>query len=466
GGAAGEGRGVPRQLPKAPVAFTGRVRELDRLNEALTAVLDPAEPADERVGVVVISAIAGTAGVGKTALAVHWAHQVADRFPDGQLYVNLRGFDQVGAVMGYAEAGRGFRDALGVPVAGIPVGVDAQAALYRSVLAGRRMLVVLDNARDPGQVRPLLPAAPGCLVLVTSRNQLCGLVAADGARLLTLDLLTRAEARTLLARRLGPDRTAAEPDAVEEIITRCARLPLALAVVAARAATHPRFPLHALTADLRGVHDRLDALDGGDLATDVRAVFSWSYQALGGGAARLFRLLGLHPGPDISTPAPVTPPPAAASLAARPAPGARALLAELARANLVVEHAPGRHTSHDLLRVYASQLAQTIDSDGERRAATGRMLDHYLHTAYAADRMLYPARDPIMLAPLRPGVTPEQPADHQQALAWFTAEHPALLAAVEYAGATGWDTHTWQLAWTLWTFLHWQGHWHDQVPVQ
>src|SRR5262249_41919574 len=177
----------------------------------------------------------------------------------------------------------------------------------------------------------------------------------------------------------------------------CARLPLALAVVAARAATHPRFPLHALTADLRGVHDRLDALDGGDLATDVRAVFSWSYQALGGAAARLFRLLGLHPGPDISTPA-------AASLAALPVPRARALLAELAGATLVVEHVPGRHPSHDLLRAYASQLAQTMDSDGERRAATGRMLDHYLHTAYTADRMLHPARDPITPTPPRPGV--------------------------------------------------------------
>src|SRR5262249_57976827 len=156
-------------LPKAPVAFTGRARELARLTEAPTAGLDPAEPAAERVGAVVISAIAGTAGVGKTALAVHWAHQVADRFPDGQLYVNLRGFDPAGAAMDPAEAVRGFLDALGVPVAGIPVGADAQAALYRSVLAGRRMLVVLDNARDPGQVRPLLPATPGGLVLVTSR---------------------------------------------------------------------------------------------------------------------------------------------------------------------------------------------------------------------------------------------------------------------------------------------------------
>ena len=214
--------------------------------------------------------LSGTAGVGKTALAVHWAHRVADRFPDGQLYVNLRGFDPTGAVVTPAEAVRGFLDALGVPPERIPADLPAQVGLYRSLLAGRRMLVVLDNARDAEQVRPLLPGSPAAWSLVTSRNQLAGLVAAEGAQPLTLDLLTAAEARQLLARRLGADRVAAEPEAVDEIIERCARLPLALAVVAARAAAHPTFPLATLAAELREAPRPLDAFDGGD-AGDRRA---------------------------------------------------------------------------------------------------------------------------------------------------------------------------------------------------
>src|SRR2546421_10083190 len=211
----------------------------------------------ETGGTVVISAIGGTAGIGKTALAVYWAHRVADRFPDGQLFVNLRGFEPGGTAMDPAEAVRRFLDALGVEPQRIPADPDAQAALYRSELAGRRMLVVLDNARDTPQVRPLLPGAPTCLVLVTSRHELSGLVAADGAHPVTLDLLTSDEAHQLLARRLDPDRLAAEPGAVAEIIAACAGLPLALAIVAARAATHRRLPLHTLARELRDASARL-----------------------------------------------------------------------------------------------------------------------------------------------------------------------------------------------------------------
>jgi tetratricopeptide (TPR) repeat protein len=404
---------------------------------------------------VVITAIGGTAGIGKTALVVHWAHRVADRFPDGQLYVNLRGYDPGGQVMDPAEAVRRFLDALGVPPERIPADLDAQAALYRSHLSGRRMLIVLDNARDTAQVRPLLPGASTCLVLVTSRNQLAGLVAADGAHPITLDVLTPGEARELLARRLGATRVAAEPEAVEEIITCCVRLPLALAIVAARASAQPHVPLHFLAGELRDTGGRLTALSTtDDPYTDVRAVFSWSYHALSPDAARLFRLLGLHPGPDLAVPA-------AASLARLPASGVRPLLAELTRASLLAEHVPGRYTFHDLLRAYATDLTHSIDPDQPRRAATHRMLDHYLHTAYTADRLLDPARDPITLTPPQPGVTPEHPADYQQALAWFTAEHAVLLAAVDHAAATGFDAHTWQLAWTLVTFLYRRGHWHD-----
>jgi hypothetical protein len=319
---------------------------------------------------VVISAVSGTAGVGKTALAVYWAHQVADRFPDGQLYVNLRGFDPSGSVMHPAEAVRRFLDALNVPPERIPVDLDAQAVLYRSQLAGKRMLVVLDNARDTAQVRPLLPGAPGCLVLVTSRNQLTSLIAGDGARPISLDLLTDEEARQLLARVLGVDRVAAEPAAVAEIITRCARLPLALALVAARAAVGPHGELQLLAEELRDTQQRWQLLTGDEPTTNVQAVFSWSYQALTPHAARLFRLLGLHPGPDIAAAA-------AASLAGLPPSTVRPMLAELVRASLLAEHSPGRYAFHDLLRAYATDLAQRTDSDRQRHAATARILNHY-----------------------------------------------------------------------------------------
>ena len=449
-------RGVPRQLPTAPSSFIGRARELDRLSETLAAAAD--RGGTERAGVVVISAIAGTAGIGKTTLAVHWAHRVADRFPDGQLFANLRGFDPGGQVMDPAEAVRGFLEALGVPAHRVPTGVDAQAALYRSLLADRRVLVVLDNARDPGQVRPLLPAAAGCLVLVTSRNHLFGLVTADGAQPISLDVLTRAEAQELLARRLGVDRLEAEPDAVEEIITRCARLPLALAVVASRAASHPDFALHDFAAELGDSSGSLDVLDSGDPVTDVRAVFSWSYRALTPDAARLFRLLGLHPGPDISAAA-------AASLAGSSAPAVRSVLAELTRTSLVAEHTPGRYTFHDLLRAYAHQLAHRIDTDEQRQAATQRMLDHYLHTAHAAALLVSPRQQPLALRPPHPGTNPGHPADREQAFAWFTAEHSVLLAAIDDAARQGRDTHAWQLASAIGGFLYRQGHWHEWVST-
>ena len=437
---------VPQQLPAAVSYFAGRVDELATLTSLLQRRASTG-------GTVVISAIGGTAGVGKTALAVYWAHQVAAEFPDGQLYVNLRGFDQTGQVMDPAEAVRRFLDALGVPPERIPVHLDAQAALYRSQLAGKRVLVVLDNARDTTQVRPLLPGAPGCLVLVTSRNQLTSLVAADGAHPLTLDLLTPGEAGQLLAQRLGAGRVAAEPAAVAEIITRCARLPLAAALVTARAATRPRFGLHLLAEELRDTQQRWQVLSGDDPSTDVQAVFSWSYEALTPPAARLFRLLGLHPGPDLSAPA-------ATSLAGAPIDTVKLLLGQLSRANLLAEPTPGRYSLHDLLRAYAAHLAHTTDSDQQRHCAH-RILDHYLHTAHAAYRLLSPAADPITLSAPQPGVTTEQLTGYQQALDWFTTEHRVLLAAVDHAATAGFDIHAWQLTRTLAPFLDRRGHWHD-----
>ncbi|MEJ3746829.1 BTAD domain-containing putative transcriptional regulator [Actinomycetes bacterium KLBMP 9797] len=441
---------VPRQLPAPLPSFAHRARELAEL-DAVTAGAGESPAA----AVVVLS---GTAGVGKTTLAVHWAHRVADRFPDGQLYVDLRGFAPDGSVKDPAEVLREFLIALGVPVQSIPSSVDIQAGLYRSLMAGRRVLVVLDNVRDVQQVSPLLPGTPGCHVVVTSRNELTGLAAAQSAHLLPLDLLSPAEARDLLARRLGRERVTAEPAAMDQIVTGCARLPLALAILAARAAARPGFPLTAIVADLRDASGGLDAFTVGDTASDLRAVFSWSYQALSDGAAQLFRLLGLHPGPDIGAPA-------AASLCGVPLPHVRPLLAELTRASLVMERAPGRYAFHDLLRAYAVELAHTLDKDVERDRAVHRLLDHYLHTAYAADERWDPSRHPIGLAAPQSGVTPERLADHRQALAWFTAEREVLLAVIRLAAGTGFDTHLWQLAWTLADFFDRRGHWHDWAAV-
>jgi DNA-binding SARP family transcriptional activator len=443
---------TPAQLPYGMPDFTGREAALERLH----GLLANDGPGGPRGGIV---AITGTAGVGKTALAVHWAQQVRDRFPDGQLYVNLRGFDPTGFAMEPAEAIRGFLDAFAVPPQLIPVNVEAQAALFRSLLAGRRVLIVLDNARNTDQVRPLLPGSATCQVLVTSRNQLTGLVAGEAAHALVVDLLSAAEARQFLARRLGAERVAAEPRAIDEIITRCARLPLVLAIVAARAATRPGFPLAVLADQLRDARGSLDAFDGDDQATDVRAVFSWSYRTLTSEAAQLFRLIGLHPGPAITVAA-------AASLAGISRREAATLLAALARAHLVDEQIPGRFAFHDLLRAYAAEQAHAHDPEPVRRAALIRMLDHYLHSADGADQLLNPHRPPLDVGTPEPGTTPEEFTGHGPALAWFTAEHPVLLAAIEQAAATGFDVHTWRLASTLTTFFDRRGHWLDSITTQ
>ena len=444
---------IPAQLLGAVPAFAGRNAELARLDAILPAVAEAGLPAP---AAVVIAAVSGTAGVGKTALALHWAHQVAERFPDGQLHVNLRGFDPGGPALEPGEAVGRFLDAFGIPVARIPAGLPAQAALYRSLLAGKRVLVLLDNARDVAQVRPLLPGSPGCLAIVTSRNHLTGLVATEGAYPLTLDLPTAAEARDLLSSRLGADRIASEPDAVDDIIAGCARLPLALTIAAARAATNPSFPLAVFATELSEATRALDPFHGDDLATDVRAVFSWSYHALSTDAARLFRLLGLPPGPDIAIAA-------AASLAAIPPDRARALLAELTRAHLLSEPVPGRYAFHDLLHAYATEQAHAHDSRDSRDAAVRRVLDHYLHTAHSAAMLMEPYLDPIALVPLWPGVIVGEPATADDAMCWFTAEHATLLVAVQLAANAGCGTHAWQLAWTLTTFLLRRGLWNDQA---
>jgi len=444
---------VPAQLPPAPSAFAGRDAELAGLD-----AMPPHADKDSAGTAAVIAAITGTAGVGKTALALHWAHRAQERFPDGQLYVDLRGFDPNGPALDPGQALHGFLEALGVPRERVPGDREARAGLYRSLLNGRRLLVVLDNARDAEQVRPLLPGSSAGMALITSRNQLTGLIAAEGAHPLGLDLLTVPEAYELLTRRLGASRVDAERQTTEEIIASCARLPLALTIAAARAAERPGFPLAAIAAELRDPA-ALDPFDGGAPAGGVRAAFAGSYRALSTDAARLFRLLALHPGEDISLAA-------AASLLGAPPGQARSLLAELARVHLLSEHSPGRYACHELLRAYAAEQARTRDDPDVRTAALRRVLDHFLHTGYAGTRLLEPYLAPFALTPPSPGVTLGEVPTACRADDWFATEYPTLLTAVSAAADAGLATTAWQLAWTLTSFQLRQGYWQDHALAQ
>jgi tetratricopeptide (TPR) repeat protein/transcriptional regulator with XRE-family HTH domain len=447
---AGE-RAVPRQLPGGVAHFVGRAAEL----KALTDLLRYATAAP---GTVVISAIAGTAGIGKTALALHWAHLVAGKFPDGQLYVDLRGYDPSGRPLTPAAAIRGFLDALSVPPDRVPASAAAQAGLYRSLVEGRRMLIVLDNARDAEQVRPLLPASPGCLVLVTSRNLLTDLVTQQGAYPLTLDVLAEAEAHDLLSQRLGAERLAAERDAARQLIDLCARLPLALSIIAARAATHPHFPLASLAGELHDARTRLDALDWGERTSSIRAVFSWSCEQLSAPAARVFQLLGLHPGPDITVWA-------TASLAGFRLHQAREALAELHHVNLLTEPVPGRFAFHDLLRAYTAELAASLDRKQEQDAALSRLVNYYLRAAVAAMDMLFPVEQDR-----RPSIAPSaaaEPAldDRGAARAFLDAERANLVAVAVHAADRHLSRQAIQIAATLSRYLQASGHYAEAVTL-
>jgi tetratricopeptide (TPR) repeat protein/transcriptional regulator with XRE-family HTH domain len=449
-------RQVPRQLPPALVSFVGREAEMTMLTGLLDRLGGPP-------GAVVISAISGTAGVGKTALAVQWAHQVANRFPDGQLYINLRGFDPSRSQMDPADVIRAFLNALGVPADTVPAQADAQVGLYRSLLAERRMLVVLDNARDADQLRTLLPGSADCLALITSRNQLTGLAVSDGAHQMALDVMSQAEACELLTARLGADRASREPAAIDELTELSARLPLALSIAAARATVSAAFPLSSLVCQLRGVRGRLDGLDAGEPTASIRAAFSWSYRQLSPPAARLFRFLGLHPGPDITSCA-------AASLAHLTAQRARSLLKELSRACLLNQHVPGRYAFHDLLRIYAAERAREKLVQADRLAGLQRMYDHYLYTGFAAAMLLNPSRSPIALPPALPGSAPETMTTLAQATSWFDAEYQvlrnviAVVADPESEASS--DRHAWQIPWTLVNFSDRRGRWDELAAFQ
>ncbi|MEV4316808.1 BTAD domain-containing putative transcriptional regulator [Actinocrispum sp. NPDC049592] len=421
---------LPRQLLGGPRHFVGRTTELSRLTKAV----------DQDNSAVVISAIGGAGGVGKTWLALQWAYDHSDRFPDGQLFVNLRGFDPSGKPMPTHEAVRGFLHALGVAANDIPADVDEQAALYRSLVAGKRMLVVLDNAVDAAQVGPLLPGGRTCTVLITSRDRLAGLVTTHSALPLPLDVLDDVDARALLAARLGSERLAAEPEAVDELLAVCAGLPLALSIVAGRAQTYPDFPLSSLVDGLRPLLDNEPSL---------RAVLSWSASALTEEQSTVFGLLGHAPGPDISLAA-------ATALTGLSRQRTAAVLRALERVSLVTQHVPGRYRMHDLTRVHAAEQAKDVEP------ALRRIVDFYLHTAYAGERSLNPHRARLELEP--PSVEPLALADP---LPWFDREHACLLATQRLAAAQGWHWTVIHLASTLVAYHTRRGHnGHDVETTQ
>jgi tetratricopeptide (TPR) repeat protein len=426
---------LPRQLPWAVSGFTGRHAEVAALSGLLDTDTDPQ-------AAVVISVIVGTAGVGKTALAVHWAHQVSSRFPDGQLYVNLRGYDPADPVSA-AEALAGFLHSLGVPGAEVPDGTDERSRLYRSRLAGRRMLILLDNARDGDQVRPLLPGNPGCAAVITSRDQLAGLVATDGARRLDLNVLPPADAVELLRSLTGT--RADDPETVAELASLCARLPLALRIAAERAAASPHTPLQDLVAELAGA--RLDSLDAGEERADLRAVFSWSCRQLPDAVTELFALTGLHPGEEVDVYV-------AAALGGTTTGQARRALSRLQRASLIQATGPGRYAMHDLLRDYANEQAAGRD----RREPLTRLFDYYLAASAAAMDVLYPAD-----ARLRPrvagnGMALPAVADRDSARAWLEAERANLVAVVVHAASHGWTRHATDLTATFSRYLMFGGY--------
>lgn len=437
----------PRHLPATVGNFVGRTGELD----ILTRQLDRSR---QEANSVVITAIGGTAGVGKTALVVSWGNRTSDRFPHGQLYVDLHGYG-LDAPRRPGDAVAVFLGALGVPAVRVPGDEDERAALYRSLLADREMLVVLDNAASAEQVRPLLPGSPGCVVVVTSRGELPGLVAGNGALQIVLDRLPLEEAVELLRRILG-DRVDAEPAAAAEIAGRCAYLPLALRVAAQRALSSPDLTLTEVADQLATTQDRLDLLatPDNDRSMNVRVVFSWSYDALPADAARMFRLLGLHAGQEIGIHA-------AAALADVTTAEATRLLDVLTGAHLAERTGESRYRFHDLLRDYAADQAVAEEAVVDRAGAVRRVLDMYLHAADAADRAFSPSR---LRVPLDPSPR-ELPAfeSYQQALDWFELERANLTAATRQAVDFGFDDVAWRIPVAMTVYCYVRKPWDDWI---
>ncbi|WP_433326004.1 BTAD domain-containing putative transcriptional regulator [Spirillospora sp. CA-294931] len=439
----------PRQLPLDVSMFTGREAELARLDRLLPR---PEEPAD-----MVIASVSGTAGVGKTALAVHWAHRVGDHFPDGLLFTDLCGFGSTGRPARVEDVLNGFLRALGVPPAAIPLPLEERAALFRTRLNGRRVLIVLDNAATSGQVRWLLPGSPGCRVVVTSRNRMSGLMAREGAHDVPVDLLSLADALALLRRVTRPELVDTEPEAAVELARRCAFLPLALRLAAELAALRPGFTMAELTRELAGTRDRLALLAAADdETTTVREALSWSYEVLDPQTARAFRLLGLHPGQDISL---------AAAAALFNAGGTRTaeLLAALTRVHLIQETARGRYRFHDLLKDYAADRADADEPREGRQAALRRLLTWYLHSALAVDRVLMPWRRRVPVDPPDPVCEVAVLESAGAAVKWCETERLNMMAVADHAARTGHDEVAWKLPFTLWSYFYVSTRWDDWI---
>lgn len=434
----------PAQLPANVSGFVGRESALGELDGL--ANLDGEETAP-------IVAITGTAGVGKTALAVRWAHQVKDQFSDGQLYVDLRGYGPDQPVEP-GDALAGFLRALGAGGPGAPQDLAERSAQFRSLVDGRRMLVVLDNARTADQVRPLLPGSSSCVALVTSRGMLSSLAAREGARRIDLELMTDDEARGLLRQFLS-ERGDADPAGLDPLIALCARLPLALRIAAERIRERHDQSMATLVEELTSEQSRLDALDTGeDVSTSVRAVFSWSYGQLPADAARLFRRFGLHPGRDVDAYA------LSALFGSDDLRGTRRLLDVLVRAHLVDEIAAGRYQLHDLLWTYAGELARVADNAEECAEARHRLIDYYLHAASRAMDLFAPEQGDAMLEPSSPPPVPAL-SDHDSALAWLDTERANLIAAAEWAAEHGNRQDTIRFAAILWCYLDTSWHLDD-----
>ncbi|MEU0878554.1 BTAD domain-containing putative transcriptional regulator [Lentzea sp. NPDC005914] len=433
---------VPRQLPGRPRWFTGRGTELARLDDALA-----------EGDTVVISAIAGAGGIGKTWLALHWAHRHSDRFADGQLFTDLRGFSPTEQPVAPDTALLGFLIALGVTPDRVPTDLDARSALYRSLVADRRMLVVLDNAATADQVTPLLPGNPSCTVLVTSRTVLASLIDRHGARHLRLDALARTEARALLSARLGANRVAAEPDAADELIELCGGYPLALSITARHAADH------ALTVVAAELHELgLGMLDHDtDPGASLPSVLSWSLHRLTDQQRTLFGLLGIAPGPDTTLPAVV-------ALSGLSPVRVRIALSALEDASLLERRPGDRYEMHDLVRAYAATTADDLPAE-VRETALVRVMDFHLHTAFAADRILNPARQRLQPDPPAPGVHPQPLPDAAAATAWLEAEHTTILATQRTAAVLGRHHVVWHLAQALDTFHYRQGRMGDAIAA-
>lgn len=440
---------LPSLLPAPPPTLAGRREELAELDTAL------------HPGAAPVTVLCGLGGIGKTALALRWAHDNLDRFPDGRLYVNLHGFSPSTPAADPRGAVHDFLIALGMDKKAVPASAEAQTGMYRSLLAGRRMLILLDNALDSEQVRPLLPGTSSCVVLVTSRNRLSGLVATEGARSVSLGPLAPAEAHRLLTDRIGEPRVAAEPEAAESILTGCGRIPLALAVTAARAASDAHLPLAELAAELREAETRLDALDTGDLGTSLRGVLDASHRALPETEARLLGLFCLLSGQHTGLAS-------VAALSGHPPQRTRSLLRTLEAAHLVQQPVPGRYGLHDLVRLHGRERAEADLSARDRDGALRSLVGFYVHTAAAANRLIGPHEIPSSVAEEGPSAGHPfalRPSDEARAVEWFAAERSCLLAVIRLASNLGLHREAWRLCWDAHLYFRRSGHVEDFIGL-